>query len=330
MSKRTKRVMVSLFAILVTFAFLPTTYGASSLSITVTTSQESYNLGGDIFVTGKLLNDSEAVPDGLVAIQVNDPENKLFVVRTQPTGTSLTGHWSVEILEVTTTDSAGNPKYSFPKGGEIGFKVIMKNNDLTSHDYTVILNPHYSDGTPFMAFTLTGSIGGNQTKTTTVWPLLIPADATTGSATVYANAFNQLPKDGGFAYCPEKSATFTITGGTTTQATQPASEEGAFDITFRTWGYGGTLGTYMVYVNSLYEMWPVTNTTTFEVILLGDIDGDGFVTIADVSVTAIAFGSYPGHPRWNPIADLDGDGMISISDVSAVAINFGKWGVVVP
>ena len=65
-------------------------------------------------------------------------------------------------------------------------------------------------------------------------------------------------------------------------------------------------------------------------ILLGDIDDDSFVTIADVSVTAIAFGSYPGHPRWNPIVDLDGDGIISISDVSAVAINFGKWGVVVP
>jgi hypothetical protein len=58
--------------------------------------------------------------------------------------------------------------------------------------------------------------------------------------------------------------------------------------------------------------------------LVGDIDGDDAVTIADISVAAMAFGSYPGHPRWNPIADLDQDNMISIVDVAVVAVNFGK------
>jgi len=58
--------------------------------------------------------------------------------------------------------------------------------------------------------------------------------------------------------------------------------------------------------------------------LVGDIDGDGVVTIADISVAAMAFGSYPGHPRWNPIADLDQDNMISIVDVAVVAVNFGN------
>ena len=58
--------------------------------------------------------------------------------------------------------------------------------------------------------------------------------------------------------------------------------------------------------------------------LEGDIDGDDMVTIADISAAAMAFGSYPGHPRWNPIADLDQDNMISIVDVAVVAVNFGK------
>lgn len=58
--------------------------------------------------------------------------------------------------------------------------------------------------------------------------------------------------------------------------------------------------------------------------LLSDLDQDGFVTIADISVAAIAFGSFPGHPRWNPIADLNKDGWVDISDIAKIAFDFGK------
>lgn len=332
MPKKAEIALVSVFVILVTFAFLSNAYGAS-LNIAVTTSKESYDLGEDIVVLGNLTLDGMPVSDGLVAIQVNDPEGNLFAIRTRPTGTNLTDEWPVEILELTPTDSGGNPTYSFPRGREVGFKVKIKNNELSSCYAMVTINAYYSDGTSFVAFIMwQGSLAGDQTKTTSIWPVLIPGDAATGNATFYANVFNELPRDGGYAYCPEKSANFNITGSTppTTPPTYPASEEGTFDITFKIWPYGGTLGTYQVYVNSLYEMWPVTNTTTFEAVLIADIDGDGFVTIADVSVAAIAFGSYPGHPNWNPLVDMDGDLWITIADVSIVTINFGKWGKVIP
>jgi parallel beta-helix repeat protein len=58
--------------------------------------------------------------------------------------------------------------------------------------------------------------------------------------------------------------------------------------------------------------------------LLSDLDRDGFVTIADISVAAIAFGSFPEHPRWNPIADLNKDGWVDISDIAKIACDFGK------
>ncbi|MCZ2809641.1 MAG: PQQ-binding-like beta-propeller repeat protein, partial [Candidatus Bathyarchaeota archaeon] len=63
--------------------------------------------------------------------------------------------------------------------------------------------------------------------------------------------------------------------------------------------------------------------------LLVDLDLDAFVTIADVSAAASAFGAGPGHPRWNYVADVDDDWFITISDVSAIAVRFGDY-IVVP
>jgi hypothetical protein len=58
--------------------------------------------------------------------------------------------------------------------------------------------------------------------------------------------------------------------------------------------------------------------------IMGDINGDGKVDIIDVSVVAAAFGSYPGHERWNPEADLDLNGKVDIRDIALVSQNFGK------
>lgn len=58
--------------------------------------------------------------------------------------------------------------------------------------------------------------------------------------------------------------------------------------------------------------------------LYGDLNNDGKVDIQDVAVAASAFGSYPGHPRWNPIADMNKDNIVDVKDIVLIAINFGK------
>ena len=58
--------------------------------------------------------------------------------------------------------------------------------------------------------------------------------------------------------------------------------------------------------------------------LEGDINNDGIVDIFDLVIAAAAFGSYPGHPKWNPIADLNQDGTIDIFDIVVIGVNFGK------
>jgi len=56
--------------------------------------------------------------------------------------------------------------------------------------------------------------------------------------------------------------------------------------------------------------------------LAGDLNNDGKVDIQDIALAASAFGSYPGHPRWNPLADINKDGIVSIIDIVLIAKNF--------
>jgi parallel beta-helix repeat protein len=58
--------------------------------------------------------------------------------------------------------------------------------------------------------------------------------------------------------------------------------------------------------------------------LITDINADGIVNIADISIVAKAFRSRPGESNWNPIADLNHDGAVNISDITMVAKDFGK------
>jgi hypothetical protein len=63
---------------------------------------------------------------------------------------------------------------------------------------------------------------------------------------------------------------------------------------------------------------------------VGDINGDGKVDMKDIALVAAAFGTSPGHPRWNPDADITGqtylvpDNRVDMRDISLVAKNFGQ------
>jgi len=58
--------------------------------------------------------------------------------------------------------------------------------------------------------------------------------------------------------------------------------------------------------------------------IMGDVTGDGKVNILDISLVAMAFGSNPKDPEWDPNADINNNNEINILDISAVAIHFGE------
>ncbi len=57
---------------------------------------------------------------------------------------------------------------------------------------------------------------------------------------------------------------------------------------------------------------------------LCDLDRSGSVDTKDIAVAALAFGSDPSHPRWNPNADINKDSLIDMKDVARTAKSFGK------
>ena len=85
--------------------------------------------------------------------------------------------------------------------------------------------------------------------------------------------------------------------------------------------------TYLVSTHTYPEDIPdvmLTDGTVEVKPILGDLNGDGEVDMRDVSIAASAFGSYAGHPRWNPIADVNKDDSVDMRDIALVARNFGE------
>lgn len=58
--------------------------------------------------------------------------------------------------------------------------------------------------------------------------------------------------------------------------------------------------------------------------LLGDINFDGKVSLADLVLLANAYGSHPGQANWNPNADINGNGAVDLSDLIIMAQQYGQ------
>lgn len=61
----------------------------------------------------------------------------------------------------------------------------------------------------------------------------------------------------------------------------------------------------------------------FEVVCLGDVNGDNKVDMNDLATVLGSYGKCSGDPGYNPDADLDGDGCVNLSDYSLVLANYG-------
>ena len=313
-------------------------YAQPTLTITVTTNKQAYNVGEDVNISGTLTLDEQPVTDGLVAIQVDHPSpHGTFTIRTLPTG-SPSSPW-LEIVEITKlypSDQAGNPKDSFKRGTLAYFFIEWRNREEIPHYIIISISLYDVNNVPFVSSTPTSGWFDPGESRNITFSVPIPTDIPTGEATIYANALSEFPKNGGFAYCPEKSANFTITsnsGTTATSETQTVNstyaEEATYNLIFHLPTTGGRLGNYTVYASSMYrsidtllQQVKANATTTFEVTLLGDIDGDGVVGLDDLLLLIDAFWSTPTKPNWNPNADLNDDGVVGLDDLLLLIEHF--------
>jgi hypothetical protein len=58
------------------------------------------------------------------------------------------------------------------------------------------------------------------------------------------------------------------------------------------------------------------------VTIIGDLNGDFKVSLADLVLLANAYGSKLGDAKWNPNADIDCNGAVSLTDLVNLAINY--------
>lgn len=301
-------------------------YQFGILDLTVATDKLLYYLGENVTIHVNLTINSSPF-QGLVAIEVDDPTGYYKkVVRTLQTGaTPPLGN--ITIVDVVPCDMMGDPKGSFQIGTKPYFNVTVRNDGTEWKNAAITINAYDGNTVPLPGVpTIIGSVGpGVETHIAGVNE--IPTWAYIGTGMVYANVFTDLPRDGGVSYCPEKSATFQITGGGGGGAGAPGSGNstaGNYNLTFELPKFDAKIGNYTVYATSGYGGQQVIKNTTFETKLIGDVNGDGKVSVADMVLVDIALGSQPGEPNWNPNADLNDDGIISIADMVVVDMHLGE------
>jgi len=172
--------------------------------------------------------------------------------------------------------------------------------------------------TPTSAPTNTPTATATATSTPTQPPSLTPTatQAQAGSATVAGTILLEgrtndsgvtiSASPGGMSTTTAADGSFSLTGLT------PGS---TYSLTAAEPGYLDAVRSTVAAVAGTLPVPPVT-------LRAGDVNGDGQVTITDVSAVATDFG---GPPRTGP-TDLNGNGVVDIGDVSLVATNFGLSG----
>ena len=250
-----------------------------ALDTTVETDKQRYRVKDTVQVYGNLTLDGVSVTDGLVGLQIQTSQDQLIMIRTLSTGNPPPETPYVFLEYVAPCDPTGNPKFSFLRGTLGYFKISIANLDMEPRNASMTVNTYYADNTPF-GFAAIQTTLAKSSNPTFIISIPIPADAVLGTANAYANAYTDMPKLAGTPYCSEVNATFQITDSyslTASQTTQSirstfqqTNDTGNFNLTFSL-PTKTPHGNCTVYVTSRYLGESIFNSTTFEVVILGDL-----------------------------------------------------------
>lgn len=297
---------------------------APIVDIGMETDKQIYNVGDPVRISGNVTADGVPVNDALVAIEILSPYGSSYVIRTVKTGEIPSGYWKVQILNLYTCDSVGNPKTLFNKGAMAYVFISIKSNDTyLTHHVKVALYTQYSDNSPLIAYYPFEIDVEPGHEIQNIASLPIPTNAQSGEAVIFVSLFSDTPANAGTAYCPEKTASFYI--ASTTPPAQPQLQY--FNITFKMPKKDVKLGNYMIYARSMYQNSLATEIKSFEVILVGDVVKDGKIDMRDIGAVCNLYGTKEGDPNWNPAADVTNDKKVDMRDIGIVCHNYGKTAI---
>ena len=309
---------------------------AAGLILTVTPDRTFYLiedlLSGEldqINIQANLTLDGTPVPDGLIALEVRAQTsyNSSIVFRTLQTDTPPT-NVNINITKAFPANSTAEPidsivyesiaTYFFAEVKNIGSYPLT--SVLITVNFYQNLRPFHN---PIQYFISYLAVNGT---TSMHLPVPIPWDwVSIGTVVAHVSVFSDYPRNGGFAYCPEKTSAFEIVEyGTPPSGTSPPSGSQNYNLTFK-FPPDSKQGTYNIYGVGHHGM-EYTGVVGQQIAikLPGDGDKSGKVDLVDLFALTAAYGSKLGDDNYDVRYDINEDGKINWWDLFTLAANYGR------
>ena len=255
-------ILQTLLSLLLLSSIVYIPVNAQIYAMQLKTDKSTYNVGERVNISGNVTLDGTPLDDAVVAVEIGSPYGNPYVIRTVQTGEDTSRYWRLNITELYPCDSQGNPKSLFNKGQTAYVAMKIKNIYVLSMNIAVALYIQYSDDTPLFAYyPFQGEIQGLQ-EMQIINSQLIPSNAPSGQATIFAGIFSNRAGIGGTAYCKEKTASFYI--GSTTPPANPQPQY--FNIRFAIPQKDPIIGEYTIYAGASYGVHTLTQTKQFKVL----------------------------------------------------------------
>jgi|YelNatPaOPRAMG01_1025707.scaffolds.fasta_scaffold32966_2 hypothetical protein len=324
MERNLRKLIVVIYMTLISLLYIqiiPLTMAQGTLEITLYTNKPEYFLGDTLNIYGYVYNNGSLVSDALVGLEVDDPTNHELILRTLQIGVAPTNQ-EIEIISAYPSDQWGKPKDSFKRGEFAYFNITVRNNNDTEAKNFLITLTAFDSAQGIIDSSWVRLTLNPLCKVSVIIPIYILEKAATGKAIVYANTFNELPKNGGTPLSIEKSTTFTITSSSSSYATSSgtiSSTPGLYYTTFKVPLYQ-PIGTYTIYATCKYanQVTAAQKTVIFKV---PDLNNDNKVNVLDLIIVSRDIG-WEGPPG-GIISDLNKDGKVNILDIILVARSLG-------
>ena len=290
------------------------------LRIEITTDSAVYNVNSNININVNITLDGDPAPN-VAAIEIVSPYGNPYIIRTVKTGNVSQMYARVQFVDLYMCTSSGTPKTLFNRGEIAYINVTIKNIDVIDHVVLIGMYAQSSDNTPLYAYFPTNGTLGAEHVVTYFLSFPIPTNAPTGQASLFGSLFTAHPANGGYAYCQEQAANFSISASTPELPQQPEYS----NITFSLPKKNMKLGNYTIYAATNFNVVQTsTDNEQFMVVLLGDINNDLVVNTRDIAIDVALFQTTPSSPNWNPLADILKDDVVNMRDIALLVYYFGN------
>ncbi|MEM2522839.1 MAG: hypothetical protein QXW82_06800 [Candidatus Bathyarchaeia archaeon] len=303
--------------------FIAKTNAYPQLWVNVATNKFYYTYRDVVHIYGNVTYSGNLVNEGLVAIQVRNPNSNMIITRTVPAQRVPSTSWEIEIISFYPCDMNGKPKDTFGKPGTVYFNVTVKNNVYYSREILITITVCDFDYTTIGIAALQTTIPARG-AVSYLTDIYIDPWVSTGTGIAYASVWSNWLHMLGIPYCPEKTTNFNI-GKAITPSPIPTTNISSYHAAFRL-NPLEPIGDYEIRVCAFHAGLTAIGAGGFTMPfqLLGDVIYDRHIDILDVVTVTAAYDSESGSPYWNPQADVELNGKIDICDVTKVTSQYDK------